>query len=73
MTGCDCVFRAGRELIKEPEFCAREADKRGYLIGTYDSFNSIHDPALKGTEATWETAQFDKELYNTGAIVKRDG
>jgi hypothetical protein len=57
---------------KRPEVAA-EADRMGYLFGTYDSFHSIHDPALKGTDATWPTAQFDEELYKTGAITLRDG
>ena len=57
---------------KRPEV-ALIADQMGYLFGTYDSFHSIHDPALKGTDATWSTAQFDKELYETGAIVRKDG
>ncbi len=57
---------------KRPEV-AEEADKMGYLFGTYDSYHSIHNPALNGTEATWETAQFDQKLYDTGAIVRKDG
>ncbi len=48
-----------------------EAAKRaGFLIGPYDSYNSIHRP---GAAETWETAQFDQKLYETGAIVKADG
>ncbi|MDB5323118.1 MAG: hypothetical protein JWN40_4749 [Phycisphaerales bacterium] len=42
----------------------------GYLIGPYDSFHSIHSP--RETD-TWETAQFDQKLYETGAVVKADG
>lgn len=52
---------------------AEAADKSGFLFGTYDSYHSIHDPSLRGTDATWETAQFDKELYETGAIVDKEG
>ena len=48
-----------------------EAAKRaGYLIGPYDSYNSVHrtnDPD------TWETSQFDQHLYDTGGIVNADG
>ena len=40
------------------------------MIGPYDSFNSIHRP---GEPDTWETAQFDLALYETGAIIKVDG
>ena len=42
----------------------------GYLIGPYDSYHSIHHPNEKDT---WETAQFDLPLYETGAIVNADG
>jgi|GEM_PF-224079 len=57
---------------KRPEVAA-EADRMGYLFGIYDSFHSIHDPKYKGTDATWHTAQFNQELYNTGGITRRDG
>ena len=57
---------------KRPE-AAAEADRMGYLFGTYDSFHSIHNPKLRGTDATWETAQFDQKLYEEGPIVTRDG
>lgn len=57
---------------KRPEVAAL-ADEMGYLFGTYDSFHSIHDPKLKGTDASWMTAQFDAELFQTGMIMKKDG
>lgn len=47
-----------------------EARKLGFLIGPYDSYDSIHKP---GEPDTWETAQFDAELYDKGAIVGPDG
>lgn len=56
----------------KPEVAAY-ADKEGYLFGIYDSFHSIHDPKLKGTDSSWETAQFSQELYDTGGIMKKDG
>jgi hypothetical protein len=46
------------------------ARNRGYLIGPYDSYDSIHAP---GTKDTWETAQFDAELYEKGSIAGPDG
>ena len=55
-----------------PEVAA-QADKMGYLFGTYDSYHSMHSPSIRGTDATWDTAQFDQKLYDTGAIVRRDG
>ena len=59
-------------VARKPEI-AVQADELGYLFGTYDSFHSIHNPALKGTDATWNTAQFNQALYDTGAIIKADG
>lgn len=47
-----------------------KARELGYLIGPYDSYHSIHHPNEKDT---WETAQFDLSLYETGAIVNADG
>ncbi|MDE0688166.1 MAG: hypothetical protein OXI61_08390 [Candidatus Poribacteria bacterium] len=47
-----------------------KARELGYLIGPYDSYHSIHHPNEKDT---WETAQFDLPLYETGAIVNADG
>ena len=47
-----------------------KAKKLGYLVGPYDSYHSIHHPNEKNT---WETAQFDLFLYESGAIVNADG
>ena len=47
-----------------------KAKELGYLIGPYDSYHSIHHPSEKDT---WETAQFDLSLYESGAIVNADG
>ena len=47
-----------------------KAKELGYLVGPYDSYHSIHHPNEKDT---WETAQFDLSLYETGAIVNADG
>ncbi|HZZ45096.1 MAG TPA: glycoside hydrolase [Tepidisphaeraceae bacterium] len=44
------------------------AEGAGYLIGPYDSFNSIH---RMGDED--RTTQFDQHLYDTGGIVNEDG
>jgi hypothetical protein len=64
---------AGWEGVEKHPEVARVADKMGYMFGTYDSFHSIHDPALKGMDASWTTAQFNRELYETGGIVCEDG
>jgi hypothetical protein len=47
-----------------------KAEELGYLIGTYDSYDSIHRP---DEPDTWETAQFGPELYETGPVVRADG
>ncbi|EEF60681.1 glycoside hydrolase [Pedosphaera parvula] len=56
-------------FVNRPETVAA-AKKAGYLIGTYDSYHSMHSPKEKDT---WETAQFDDAIYQTGAIVNADG
>ncbi len=66
-----CV--TGWEGVELRPEVARVADEMGYLFGTYDSFHSIHDPELAGTDASWTTAQFGRELYETGGIEKEDG
>jgi hypothetical protein len=59
-------------IEKRPEV-ARYADELGYLFGTYDSFHSIHPPSWQGTDATWPTAQFNQELYDSGGVTLRNG
>ena len=54
---------------RHPQAIAK-AEELGYLIGPYDSYHSIHHP---DEPDTWETAQFDLELYETGAVVRADG
>jgi hypothetical protein len=57
------------EFEQRPE-TVEAAKKAGYLIGPYDSYNSVHrtnDPD------TWETSQFDQHLYDTGGIINADG
>jgi hypothetical protein len=57
-------------LKYHPEFTKR-AIVKGYLVGPYDSFHSIHS---HDEHDTWETAQFaDASLYDAGAIIKADG
>ncbi len=63
----------GWEGVEKRPWVAKQADQMGYLFGTYDSYHSIHDPSLRGTDSTWSTAQFDRELYEKGPIVRKDG
>jgi hypothetical protein len=67
------VCLGGWEGVEQHPDVARAADEMGYLFGTYDSFHSIHHPKLKGTDASWTTAQFDQALYDTGGIERPDG
>src|SRR6185436_14112131 len=61
-----CDLKAGHS---RPEI-AKLADKLGYLYGPYDSYDTVHDPQAK---ETWETAQFDAELFKRGAVLREDG
>ena len=63
----------GWEGIEKHPIVAKQANQMGYLFGTYDSYHSIHNPSARGTDSTWATAQFDRELFETGPIVRRDG
>lgn len=58
-----------QEGFRHPVAVAK-AKEFGYLVGPYDSYHSIHHPNEKDT---WETAQFDLSLYETGGIVNADG
>ena len=58
-----------QEGFRHPKAVAK-GKELGYLIGPYDSYHSIHHP---NEQDTWETAQFDLMLYETGAIVNADG
>jgi hypothetical protein len=58
------------EHIEGRQEAVRTAVKMGYLIGPYDSYDSIHSPHQKDT---WETAQFDDQLFAYGPVVGVDG
>ena len=46
------------------------ANQMGYLIGTYDSYHSIHKPG----EEKWITAKFeDTSLYENATVTRKDG
>ncbi len=51
-----------------PEF-VEYANQKGYLIGTYDSYHSIHKP---GNEQ-WTTAKFEDEtLYESATVENKN-
>lgn len=58
-----------RGLVDRPE-TVTAAKERGFLIGPYDSYHSMHPP---GMADTWETAQLGAAIYGTGGILSADG
>lgn len=57
--------------LRRPNVVAR-ADELGYLMGTYDSYHSMHHPDANPND-TWPTAQFDLALWETGGVMRADG
>jgi len=49
---------------------ARLANELGYLCGPYDSYDGVHPPGMKDS---WETSQFDAELYAHGGVMRENG
>jgi hypothetical protein len=58
------------DMLRSMPETVSAAKRAGYLFGPYDSYHSIHPPDAK---ETWPTAQFDRELFDKGAIVRSDG
>lgn len=58
--------------VRQHAATVARAKELGFLVGPYDSYHSIHSPDLKA-DATWETAQFDRDLYEKGPVVRADG
>jgi hypothetical protein len=65
-----CITTGDLLSAKNRPDVAKHADELGYVFGPYDSYHSIHAPGAPGT---WSTAQFDQKLYDTGAIIRKDG
>ncbi|MFI8496651.1 glycoside hydrolase [Peribacillus butanolivorans] len=58
-----------QEGFIKPELVT-EAEDMGYLIGTYDSYHSIHEPGKE----KWETAKYkDTSLYENATVTNKDG
>lgn len=58
-----------QEAYIKPEL-VEKANELGYLIGTYDSYHSIHKPG----EEQWTTAKFeDTSLYENATVTKKNG
>lgn len=58
-----------RSGFYNPEFVSK-ANELGYLIGTYDSYHSIHKPG----EEEWITAKFeDTSLYENATVEDKNG
>jgi len=57
------------QAYAKPELVAIAA-KQGYLIGSYDSYHSIHEPGKE----QWETAAFtDPSLYEQATVMNKEG
>jgi hypothetical protein len=63
----------GWEQVERRPDVAAYAESSGFLFGTYDSFDSVHDPAYAGTDLSWPTAQFGQELFEAGRILDSAG
>ncbi len=66
------VLTADLDDVRQRPDVVAHARELGFLFGPYDSYHSIHDPATPA-DATWRTAQFDGDLWQTGRIVGLDG
>jgi Glycosyl hydrolases related to GH101 family, GH129 len=51
---------------------AEHAEELGYLMGTYDSYHSMHRPDA-GPDSTWSTAQFGWEAWESLGVMRADG
>ncbi len=72
--GIDRALLLLSDLYREaprPDVATRAA-QLGYLLGPYDSYHSVHDPAAPA-DTTWETAQFDRIAYEQGRVHNADG
>lgn len=66
------LLTSGPTSAAEKPQVAAHAEEVGYLFGPYDSYHSMHHPDTPA-DTTWETAQFDLKLYETGGIVSENG
>lgn len=66
------AWLSGDNMAKEWMYnksVAEEAIRRGYLIASYDSYHSMHNPkAVK-----WETARVPESLWMQGPIMRKNG
>ena len=63
------VVMMGLEAYAKPELVESAADL-GYLIASYDSYHSIHEPGKE----QWITARFeDQTLYENAAVTDKNG
>jgi hypothetical protein len=63
----------GWQQVEHRPHVAARAEEDGFLFGTYDSFNSVHDPSYAGMDQSWPTAQFGGDLFERGRITGPDG
>lgn len=51
---------------------AQYADEMGYLLGSYDSYHSMHRPDANPGD-TWTTAQFGLDAWENLGVMRADG
>lgn len=70
--GIDCAWiglNSWEQAYEKPELVRQAADM-GYLIASYDSYHSIHEPGKE----QWITARFeDKTLYENASVTDKNG
>ncbi|XAM00542.1 hypothetical protein OT109_03960 [Phycisphaeraceae bacterium D3-23] len=66
------LLTGGLHTADQKPYVPAFADQLGYLFGPYDSYHSIHAPDTPEDD-TWDTAQFDQHLWETGGIRNEDG
>lgn len=70
--GIDKAWLCGDNMARNWMYNSHIAEKaieKGYLISAYDSYHSMHDPEA----VRWETAGFDKELWDNGGVMRKNG
>ncbi|GAA5512777.1 hypothetical protein Dcar01_01501 [Deinococcus carri] len=60
------------DTARHPDVVQR-ARALGYLMGPYDSYESVHPRSWAGSDRTWPTAQLPAPAYEEGGIMNKQG
>ncbi|CAN5169953.1 glycoside hydrolase [soil metagenome] len=63
----------GAEAYAKRPAVVEKAKAMGYLVGTYDSYHSAHDPKYAGTDQTWSTAQMGADVFKNATLTGASG